>query len=374
MTGTDRAVAFAEKLLVLLDGGQSRKTATYKFAVLLALVDLCMEQVESDGSAPTSITTRQLAEKVLEIYWPQARAYPEGGGIVLRQNSTGQAEILTEIHRYIERLRADRSLSLLRARHLDGDRYERLVRRIEWKLIEMPLPRLQMLRNRGTTDEFLYRIHWDTRIRRSDIDESFDNRLLLVDGAGDLLVRFAPLLRPLVQRRWAEHVAGWNDLQLRGVDLEVFLFGRERVSLEPVRRHLLDLQDNRCFYCEGGLKAAHVDHFVPWSRHPDDAIDNLVAAHEKCNAYKSDLLADAQHVERWVLRQRSRSGDLDEIARTARWERQAERTLSVARAIYLRLPDNALLWRRSDELVPADIGRLRRILSATSESRARLRP
>ena len=35
------AIGFAEKVLELLD--ESRYTATYKYAVLLALIDLCLE-------------------------------------------------------------------------------------------------------------------------------------------------------------------------------------------------------------------------------------------------------------------------------------------------------------------------------------------
>jgi 5-methylcytosine-specific restriction endonuclease McrA len=42
----------------------------------------------------------------------------------------------------------------------------------------------------------------------------------------------------------------------------------------------------------------HVDHFIPWSRYPNDAIENLVVAHERCNGRKSDFLAASDHVAR----------------------------------------------------------------------------
>ena len=45
--GSDAAISFAEKLLVLLDEGTF--TATCKYAVLLALIDLCMERAAPDG-------------------------------------------------------------------------------------------------------------------------------------------------------------------------------------------------------------------------------------------------------------------------------------------------------------------------------------
>ena len=67
--GADRgAIAFAERLLTVLS--QGRFTATYKYAVLLGFIDLCLEHSTRTGGAPTSISTSQLAEKVIELYWP----------------------------------------------------------------------------------------------------------------------------------------------------------------------------------------------------------------------------------------------------------------------------------------------------------------
>ena len=42
------AIAFDEKVLELLDEG--RYTATYKYAVLLALMDLCLERTQASGT------------------------------------------------------------------------------------------------------------------------------------------------------------------------------------------------------------------------------------------------------------------------------------------------------------------------------------
>jgi len=44
------AIAFAEKVLELLDEG--RYEATYKYAVLLALIDVCLEQTQKSVRAP----------------------------------------------------------------------------------------------------------------------------------------------------------------------------------------------------------------------------------------------------------------------------------------------------------------------------------
>lgn len=158
-------------------------------------------------------------------------------------------------------------------------------------------------------------------------------------------------------------VAGMNGLEES--PLEDFLFGAQRISLEPVRPGLLDVQRGRCFYCQKGLSGpSHVDHFVPWSRHADNSIDNLVAAHQSCNGSKSDFLAAAEHVERWRERSRAHAADLAQIAREETWESRPDRTLSVARAIYRALPDDTRLWLAGSDFVRIDPPRIAGALAA----------
>ena len=199
--GGDEIFAFGERLLALLE--EASYSTTYKLAVLLALIDLCMEHSRRDGSAPTTVTTRQLAEKVLELYWPQAVPFgARTGAVVLAQSNGGQAEILTAIVRFRDAHAPDAGASIARARRLAPGRLERLVREIEWKLVEMPLPRLQRVGRED--DPFLYRIAWNERITRREFDgPGFDNRILFTGSAGNHLVQLLGLLRPLVQRRWA---------------------------------------------------------------------------------------------------------------------------------------------------------------------------
>jgi hypothetical protein len=61
-----RSIVFAEKVLKLLDEG--RRTATYKCAVLLALMDISLERTQASRTAPDVVTTPELAGKIVEIY------------------------------------------------------------------------------------------------------------------------------------------------------------------------------------------------------------------------------------------------------------------------------------------------------------------
>src|SRR5439155_17459893 len=94
------------------------------------------------------------------------------------------------------------------------------------------------------------------------------------------------------------------------------------VGLERVRGPIIELQEGRCFYCAERLarragQTPDVDHFIPWSRYPDDGLENLVVVHAHCNAQKSDFLAAAAHVDHWRARTRSGSpvsAELDRVA------------------------------------------------------------
>ena len=140
---TDRAqrgaIGFAEKLLELLDEG--RYTATYKFAVLLALIDVCLERTQASGSPPDMVTTRQLAEKIVDLYWPHTVPFVDRGSPkVLKQNTTGQAEIVSAIMRFRARRAPDPHAPRSQARLAARQEYERLVDRIEWKLSRCRCP------------------------------------------------------------------------------------------------------------------------------------------------------------------------------------------------------------------------------------------
>ena len=338
------ALALAERVLAILEEGSF--SATYKFALFTAILDLCIEGAGASGEPPDTLTTRQLAQKVLELYWPHALPYGPHG--TLRQGGVHhrhQAEIVSHIVRFRERWATHHADTPYRARLEHPVAFSRLLDAVEWKLIEMPVPRLQVLGRRE--DRFLYGYHWDQGIAQATVAAYqrgepgvFDNRLLLKPGVSAHLVRLNGVLRPLFRREWALKVAAMNHLAQ--ADLESFLFGAERVALDAVRRPLLDLQEGRCFYCDRRIPAAaEVDHFIPWSRYPDEGLDNLVAAHSACNGSKRDFMAAADHVERWRARATSHGDDLTAIAGFAGWRRDSSRTLSVARSLYYRLPDSA---------------------------------
>src|SRR5262249_21709923 len=77
-------VAFLQNVQRVLAEGSF--TATYKFALLLALADLAVERGD-DSDAPLTLSTRDIAGAMIRLYWRQATPYPGSDDSVLRQNT-----------------------------------------------------------------------------------------------------------------------------------------------------------------------------------------------------------------------------------------------------------------------------------------------
>ncbi len=116
----------------LLDEGLF--TASYKFALLLALADLSIENGDDSG-APLELPTEGIAEKFVQYYWRQAMPYAGSGETaILQQNTDRQAAIVN----LVREARAMYSDSLTAAMK-DRTGWRRLVRRVARVVREMPL-------------------------------------------------------------------------------------------------------------------------------------------------------------------------------------------------------------------------------------------
>lgn len=358
-------IALAERLIEVLDEGSI--TGTYKFAVLLALLDCCLEQAGTGGRAPDRIATRTLARRVLELYWPHTNEFSGlHGAVELRQNSSNQAAILNRIRRFRQQHGPEHTMSVAQSEHLAAGAFSTLLDFAEWKLAEMPLPRVQYLGSRY--EPFLYEIDWGatesgaTITRQHFRDGAVRRELRLQPGVAGELLRLHGLLRPLIERHWATTVARFNQSAVGDYELDSFLFGRPRTPTGRLRAALRELQGNRCFYCDRPLTKPEVDHFLPWSRHPDDGVHNLVVADAACNRDKRRHLAATEHVAAWREHLRSQATAMDELAVERHWPAHADRTLGAVRAVYLNIPEDSRLWRAVDTFVAPDLSELARIL------------
>ncbi|HET9691806.1 MAG TPA: HNH endonuclease signature motif containing protein [Acidimicrobiales bacterium] len=354
---------FAGKLLALIDG--MNRSASYKYATLLALIDEATAELGRLGREPTVLRGRLVGRRVVESYWPQTRPF---GPRALTQSPQNDIPAKLAAWRVAHRLPAHEPLAGAAAADPVG--WARLEAELVGVVIGMPLAKLQRFGSGRavTEDRFIYDFGWPDEVSwgvtaRAD----FDDTMPLRPGVGEWLVELGPLVRPVVQARWATWVAGLNTDLVDTAQLDGFLFGAVRHDLTPLRRPLLRAQRHRCFYCPRPLDAsvAEVDHFLPWSRQPDNTIDNLVVAHRRCNGDKSASLASSTHLRAWLRRSAAGSaGDraLADASAQAQWPRRPERTLASVRGAYLSLYDDQPLWEGVGAYERADPVAIRRII------------
>lgn len=156
VAATDRdPLALGQRLVAVLETG--RRTATYKLATLMALMDHCIEHLPVDPDAELDVPIRDLAARVLEIYWQQVR--PFEGSRVLKQSTQPVARILAQA----ERLRAATGVSgnggLDWARLRAPETYEQAISDVALTLAQQPLHRLQHLGTATTVPRFSTTTH-----------------------------------------------------------------------------------------------------------------------------------------------------------------------------------------------------------------------
>lgn len=279
-------VQFLRNFQRLLDEGLF--VASYKFALLHALVDLAVLKGEDSGG-PLELNTREIAARFVELYWRQSRPFQVAGqttNFILKYSSGKQAAIISEI---IDSQQSHGG-SLFRFRQLAPDSWSQLVVDVDQVVRKMPLWKLQTVGKERL--DFLY--------TNADHGKS----ITLKPGVMYCLRSFYSLLRDLIQGAWVRFVQKLNADKLGNItDLATFLFGQERSNLDAYRPILMDVQQGNCLYCGKELpKQSQVDHFIPWSRYPVDLGENYVLAHVKCNSAKSDYVAAERHLHKWSER------------------------------------------------------------------------
>src|SRR5512139_56055 len=173
--------------------------ATYKYALLVALVELAIERGD-DSNRELVLPIRYIAYKFAELYWRQAAPYEADGvsgiGFVLHQNTGRQAGAITRLARLRDELKGSRS-TLAEARRTAE--WKRLVGQMQSLLKTMPLWRLQ-------------------RVGHEDIQFLYEpgpgaSHITLLPGVACHLRERAPLIRRLAQTEWLRFVLSLEQNQ-----------------------------------------------------------------------------------------------------------------------------------------------------------------
>jgi hypothetical protein len=310
-------IAFLRHLQRILDEGSF--VATYKYALIHAIADLCVTSGDDSGGVLT-LATRSIAERFVEMYWRQTVPFPAGEFTeLLKQNTGRQAAIVQRIGE----IRTSYGGSLLRLKRRTRD-WEELVSAVDRTVRVMPLWRLQTVGQEQV--DFLYE------------NAGRGGEITLKPGVAYCFRTFYQMITDIVRGAWVEFIHRYNGRLLgNATDLHAFLFGTDRAALARYRPILDEVQEGLCLYCGRRVREDQsvdqsVDHFIPWRRYPTDLAHNFVLAHGRCNGSKGDRLAAETHIEQWRNRNESRARllverfddaglmhDLGASVRVARW-------------------------------------------------------
>ncbi|MGB3233545.1 MAG: HNH endonuclease [Mycobacterium sp.] len=329
-----------QRVVAILESGL--RTATYKLATLMALIEHCIENLPAEPVDTLPVPIPDLAHRVLGIYWQQIRPFD---GHELRQSTQSRARILLAanmLHQAATVGRPPASLEVARMRAPQS--YERAIDEVTLCLAQQPLHRLQRLPGAAASDSFLFDDSFlHDHVSRSTL-RAHDDCIVLEPGVAAGLARLAGLLKPALEIMWVDDVRRMNKfLDAKVPDVAGHLFGRERTALSAIRQPFKDVFGPHCFYCGTHLPSDNpVDHVLPWSIVGIDGLSNLVLACIRCNSDKGAALPAISLVDR-VLAD-GRAAALDDIASSLEWPTQRDRVVAVATGIYRAQPPGLPTW------------------------------
>jgi len=179
----ERQLEFLAKLQRLFTEGDF--TATYKFALLMALAELAVEMGQDSGD-DLLLPQRAIARKFIELYWQQTAPYCRQRGEgdesgLLSQNLGAQAAVVTAIAKF----RRQHPAATIRTAESQAG-FAELVRTSRRRVRAQPITYLQNLG--GRPDPFLYAVE--------------RGAVRLLPGVAYCLRRFQPLANQLARSHW----------------------------------------------------------------------------------------------------------------------------------------------------------------------------
>jgi hypothetical protein len=328
-----------QRLVAILETGL--RTATYKLATLMALIEHCIENLPEQPDDVLRVPIPDLAHRVLETYWQQVRPFD---GHELRQSTQPRARILLATDELRKQAAGERtSVSVDIARVRAPATYRGAIDEITLCLAQQPLHRLQKLPGASKSDPFLYDDSFlHDQVSRSTL-RAHGDAIELKPGVAHGLARLAGLLKPALEIMWVDDVRRMNKfLDAEVPDVAGHLFGRERTALATVREPFKEAFGPHCFYCGTHLPVNNpVDHVLPWSLVGIDGLANLVLACTRCNGDKGGALPAVSIVDRVLERDRD---ILEQIASQIQWPTQRDRVVAAARGIYRGQPAGVPTW------------------------------
>lgn len=322
----------------------SSYNSTYKFALLMSLVNLSIESGIGDNS-PHTISYRQLAEQFMHLYWRQTNPFSaQDQHSILKQGTNSGKDAVIEQILKLQQLTKTKNLN--GARSSDPKNWKSTLSKVANIVKDKPARHLQSAENNNNR-EFVY------------VYDAKSNELVLKPGIAYCLSRFSKIINKLCQQYWSDFVRKNSHNQgyfSDDIDLKQFLFQQPRLYLGKLQEVLIDAQHGQCFYCHKPLKEdaknrTEVDHFIPWSKYSIDTVHNFVLADHSCNNKKRDYLAEEKFYKQWLARNKIYGKTIEAESKTLGFINNQQRSETISQWAYqLAVEYEDLVWSPDEGL------------------------
>ena len=305
-----------------------KKQASYKFALLLGIVDYIVENpLEPSINNFHFIPLIYIAKQYLAYYFPLIKEnVPQGTS----SNSNLGIAIANIIQDFINdnqkeknfnfSIEPSESINLLIS-YIDGnnplpDSLLKTLYNIRKKIIEQPLKAITTILNekvsffsiisKGESFDSDFERH---RIKADKLTLSYIKKAKIWDDLLEIEIATLVLshqefieisnlrfwLRDVIIKRWVqecvEKYSADNVNMISLIDNWKKIPERDAGEIQLYRKLYTEMNYNSCFYCGKILESNfQIDHFLPWSRYPVNRFWNLYPTCIKCNSTKLDKI------------------------------------------------------------------------------------
>jgi hypothetical protein len=347
MDGETTAGRATEGILAVL--GEGTLNGTPKLGLLLALIDIANSNYDEDGFfIESAVDPKELALAYLSIYWDHS--LPWSRDVPLKQLASSNRDhmgiqICNEIRNAVSGTRGhpkyaaqslDSALAFLR--RIESDIPDLKIDQMIAGLWRNPVEKLQMFHE--VRSEFLYTFTVSPRT------------ISFLPGVQMELVRFGPILRSIIEHRFAEVVIRLNRRVVqRPVEESVYNYlfaARREMPPSGLRALLLELQNGQCFWSSKPITStSSADHVVPWAKRKVSTIENFIITPKSVNSSKGAFLISPNLVERWVTYLDENQSELKLAAEKYSFPTDEVLTLSSMRSLYSMVPVDIPIWEIS---------------------------
>lgn len=254
---------------------QSKKTSTYKFALIKSILDNLFNNIPYGDFQ--LISYQNLFSKFAECFWNlvvkyhlhQQKPYSNGKTSILKTSKIEQI--------FGEAIQRNPILENLEFNSVDEKTKNFLISKVQTECKKYVLGALFS--------------DFDEKIYSFSDNENF---IKITNGAYQFMTKYKIEIEKLNYYEWAKFLEKINaDNVLFHLLSKLELSLPEREPLDIYRKILFaEFEQCNCFYCGKKLSIGkiHVDHFIPWSFLKEDKLWNFVLTCPECNIKKSNLL------------------------------------------------------------------------------------